>query len=543
MSLVAHQLKKDVRHFWLPLAVYFALLAVQMLAVPAVTSGLSEAPVWPSMLIQFNQLIVIVLTALVILDEPLAGSRAFWLSRPLAPGKLMASKLLFLFLFVILPALAAQLAALTSLGLEVGGWGEVVGEILLRQAAFVVVVVVVATLSPNLATFAVAGVAAIVMVVFGGYGLVALILKILGVPEYATDLMPYTYYSRVFLGLVLTVVLGGGIVVHQYLSRHTRRSLLLLLPALVLTHGIWSFASWDLLRPRPPFDTAPIRVTDAGMAGDPSFQRNDDHEAYEIDVYLKLEGAPADYAYKVSAVEGTLRLADGKVLRSRILGGSEWGTYASLERALGAPDFTLLGDPPRTPSRVRTSFFKASKTDFETYGQTAGRFTGRLLISARRYISAGRIPLREGAVFENGMERLGIDSVAVRPGRKPELDLDLKGQGLATLTGQLLFSTSPHRLFLQHRQRREALAIERITPHHSRTETSRTLVLSSPSVKLRRDSYRSQWVERRQAPVDAEWIRGAELLLVETVEVGRFFVPVEIEGFRMADDTLARHGG
>ena len=106
MKLMLHTFKKDVHRFWPGGAVSLGLLAVLAVAdrwrfdsVAGATEG------WLNLVLP---LAWACLMALAVLEEPLAGDRHFWLTRPHRWGALLGAKSLFAVLFVHLPCLMAD---------------------------------------------------------------------------------------------------------------------------------------------------------------------------------------------------------------------------------------------------------------------------------------------------------------------------------------------------------------------------------------------------------------------------------------------------
>ncbi|HXB67582.1 MAG TPA: hypothetical protein VNY05_05030 [Candidatus Acidoferrales bacterium] len=112
--MIVHVLKKDVRRLWPAVIVTLILLAMLAHADwwrADPTPGQTEA--WLNLLLPFAWACLI---ALLIQEEPLVGDRQFWITRPHRWPQLLAAKLIFVLLFVHLPALAADAMILAMRG-------------------------------------------------------------------------------------------------------------------------------------------------------------------------------------------------------------------------------------------------------------------------------------------------------------------------------------------------------------------------------------------------------------------------------------------
>ena len=107
--------RKDVGRLWPQIALFLALLP---LAAVAGTGGALRGGEQEHLLGVVALLAAWSLMAGVILQEPLAGDRQYWLTRPISTGVLLAEKSLFVFLFVMLPVAITQVVVLSMLGLS-----------------------------------------------------------------------------------------------------------------------------------------------------------------------------------------------------------------------------------------------------------------------------------------------------------------------------------------------------------------------------------------------------------------------------------------
>ena len=126
MSLILHHLKKDIRCLRLLLLLWFILLLVNSLVM---RSGLDR--LHPSdegtevlaaayvLLYVLQQILQIVIVCQLVQADALAGTTAFWLTRPISRKELLLSKSLFVLLILVLPSLIAEGIVLQINGISV----------------------------------------------------------------------------------------------------------------------------------------------------------------------------------------------------------------------------------------------------------------------------------------------------------------------------------------------------------------------------------------------------------------------------------------
>jgi hypothetical protein len=115
-----HILRKDLRHLWLDLLLYAALLIASSVVTPMTwdEANISNTPLqlFAALLKVLIPLIWLVLISRLIHDEALVGDTQFWITRPYRWTSLLSAKLLFLLLFVVLPFAIMQWALVLQVG-------------------------------------------------------------------------------------------------------------------------------------------------------------------------------------------------------------------------------------------------------------------------------------------------------------------------------------------------------------------------------------------------------------------------------------------
>ena len=120
MTQPIHILRKDVRHLWPEIAVSICLLIALAWIVPHTwptdaPNPLAEQnnlpwlfPVLGAFVRFLIPVVWVVVVSRLVHDEPLVGDRQFWITRPYTWYNLLASKLLFIVLFLYVPLLVMQ---------------------------------------------------------------------------------------------------------------------------------------------------------------------------------------------------------------------------------------------------------------------------------------------------------------------------------------------------------------------------------------------------------------------------------------------------
>ena len=349
MSLTWHIVRKDLRRMALPVGLWVAFGMTAMIWLGAMhmdedavragdfyrwISGVGGFTAWANVM----QIVTAALLAAHLLqDDGCVGSEGFWLTRPIARGRMLVAKLIAGGLLLVLAPVVALTPVWLVNGFSAGEVAMAGGEFAVWQIVIVVIAFAIAALTKNLAQFffAAAGVAvAFVLVVYG-----ASQVWRWGFAE--SDVLR----SRQMLTFVTPVLFLLAMLVWQYITRRTRTSWLAIgvgLPALFAVGVAWPF---DVVSALP---RARSRLRAAAMdAGEKKLG----HIAVEKIV------TPIDHArpYTVSmTVAGglvggvffapenygaiNLLLADKRRILLTISPGAYWGKDAAMRLAALRPD-------------------------------------------------------------------------------------------------------------------------------------------------------------------------------------------------------------
>jgi hypothetical protein len=241
MKQTLHIFAKDARRFWpeiaisIVIAVAFARIYPNQWLAPdqlfAVSgwggfAGPQGLQLLASMLTVLVPVSWLLLIARVIHGESLVGDRRFWLTRPYEWKQLLAAKVLFLFVFLYLPFVAAQLALLAEAGFQPFSYMPgLLYNLLLITGALVMPLFAMATVTSTFARMALTVVG--VLLGFIGFGVLSARLTTSAVsPPSSGD-----------FSIPILLCVCGGTVALQYAARLLWLSRLLLI-GLLLTIGV-----------------------------------------------------------------------------------------------------------------------------------------------------------------------------------------------------------------------------------------------------------------------------------------------------------------
>ena len=163
MNQVRHIFSKDLRRLRWSIIGWSALVRrvrSSTRSAPTLRSEASDRQLGIGELSVLLSLIDLLLLALLVSrlvhDEPLVGRDAFWITRPIAPGALMAAKLLFATLFFIVLPLAGSVIVAAAFGTSAADVARTIPVFALNQFIVVTLLMALATVTPSLTRYVLA---------------------------------------------------------------------------------------------------------------------------------------------------------------------------------------------------------------------------------------------------------------------------------------------------------------------------------------------------------------------------------------------------
>ncbi|HVC46961.1 MAG TPA: hypothetical protein VND90_06915 [Terracidiphilus sp.] len=325
MRQVVHIFAKDVRQHWPEILASLAVLTLYGWTA-AYRPRARLNPEFDLRRLEFILMLLApvswwVMMTRVIQSESLVGHVQWWVTKPYEWGKLLAAKVVFAALFVVLPVMLLQAWLLKTAGFNptahLGGLGTnlalLVGAVLIPLAAL-------AAVTSNFARMSLTSLVVLVVVVLG-----AVAIRYVQSGRYATDWPQY-------LAFALMLALAATAVVLQYARRREWRSRGLLISALVLwLAGVLVSATTNAIARTYPADAPKLSVkltpTNPLLAYAAAIR------PHWVNLYLLLSmsGVPEGRGVVVQAIQPTVIAADGRQWQGewQPLGGQRFiGRYA-----------------------------------------------------------------------------------------------------------------------------------------------------------------------------------------------------------------------
>jgi len=564
MSMAFHFFKRDLRRVWWLYSIWFLVYAAEgiftafypplqdwaLVGNALVTRGLISFSV-------LHLLVLVVLVAQLVQEDPPVGSTAFWLTRPVSRASLLLSKTAGLGLVLLIPVFV-NTAALSKFGFSPGDLALAAAEILAHQCSIVFPIAAIAALTPNFRWY---GAATIGLAV--GIGVVLFIPANGFNGGFVLDRNAVIALSntRAFLGESILIASGGLVLAHQYLTRRTRRSIILAAcaaGAYILIAGFWPWSFGNVApihADHAPFEPSkvalevrPIQLNrrgfpGGGFAGVVSLgiyiQVPKGFSGEGIDAAFSLSGIPEDLYVQVRSANPKMTMPDGTAIKTfnQIPAGSSSSDSAVAAALGGIPVYSyfLGGSGSANLAVVDTD-------TFQRYRDGPVRIVDDFDLVAARYQVAAEIPIVKGGQFIFGRVSVRIMDLVPRP----------DGVTLVVLKSTILLSPDSSTLLgsnpldprlrgdpvflLVNRSRREAVPIN---PTITRTGVGDSYL--SGMLYQQNDQMPFGGGGGANAPVlDKHWLAGATLVCLERVPVFEFRKTAEVDLLKLGEPWLRK---
>jgi len=567
MKRTFHIIGKDFRDIRLlfPLAGWWSVAILQVLlmavfprlpsfppAIEMMLGGLLAGLAW--LLAALDLGLLVLMVSQLIQRDSTVGSTAFWLSRPVSGARLLAAKSLFLLLAVILPTLVLQFLMLLSNGVTLLDALRSIPQIVVLQLLVLSVLVMLASVTPNLPRMLFLGIVAAV-----GLAIVQYALR-LYLTQNRRDLWDRSLEDSAAIGFslfLLAVAVTG--VCHQYLTRRTKRSLILaasVFPGMILFMTLWSRDFWTTEAPVARAILDPEQVSARVEVESLEFHRGpkragDDRLTLRGD--FALDSVPAGLVAIPKGISAEQLSSSGEVLAHHRIRSSRlypdlsprYRSYfdetLNLERAawlaesLGGVKLLNLNAPLW---QRRLGLLAIRREHYDRHAEAPTVYEAQVDFVVQRDHRETLRPLA-GAGYERGSDHgriLAATGLFYRP----------SDQGF-----NIQLSVSDHRLTLDagkttlyllvHPSRGEALLgtrnfffLSTLATPHPWSGIFSMLRVSRPSMECR--------LPKGSAPLPDNWLEGAELVRIEITHLGVFSKTIRIEDFVMKRIPMRKAG-
>ncbi|HET6961610.1 MAG TPA: hypothetical protein VFJ27_03900 [Terriglobia bacterium] len=547
MNLTFHHLKKDIRCLRLLLSLWFVLLVINSLLMRsgvdrfAVTSESGQAlAIAHSLLYALQQLLQIVMVCQVVHLDALAGTTAFWLTRPVSRKELLLSKCLFVLLILVLPVLLVECVVMWLNVIPVQDWPAALAELVILQCSlFIMPAMLLAALTPNLARLSVTALVSLIAFFLLHYTVLTTVMTFGGVIR--TE-------PAVTAGLLLAAILVVGscatLIAVQYSSRKTAQAVAGAILAMILLIATMNFWRWDFLTPtatlpsQSPLNPDHVNLVlqrDARTTSFESHPRLRDAAMQKIMGRFEFLGVPPGFFVELVGLQVTLEFPDGKVIPSGSENQSGWAGlfyfyFERYQKAIG--DFLqslhtaiVLNKPHLTADPTRFALLSVDLSTFQNYKHTPAIYKADAELRAHQYQLKAALPLRPGSRYVDDSGETTLLALAPHP---DGWILTMRESSVR----RWIQSKPPKGVFyvLRNRTTKEALlgrsypenvfgrfpALYRVVVNHS------PIYFTTTGVS-----------DYQGPPINEAWLREAELLRVEIRTIGNFTKSIRAEGFVM----------
>lgn len=554
MSQMWHIVRKDLRRLrwvWLAwCAVVIADTAVRIIGAPVAFSGFAARQAVAQIattLGLLNALLTVVLVSAVAHDEPLVGEDAFWITRPIERGSLMAAKVFLLGCGLIVLPLLSEITVMTAFSATRAEIVAAMPPLLLERATWASPLLAIAVLTRNLTRY--------VMTLAGVVAALAAIVTVTFTLLLMRDPEDISTASEVSLpdptnGLVtgLTFILAIMVVVgYQYYRRRRGRAMVVAALALVAVAVLPDLWPWSLATAPPTLDvvtqdTAGIDVSvDMGSpprlsdSFGPSFRATPTQAVHQVSARVAVSGIAGDIdarplvrrATFTAPGLGSVGNSEGRTALVTLSGPVASPT---IEAALG--NMTVLTERALSPWDDWTSVLRLNDNQLATLAGQSGELDLELRVLLYRTVTVGAVALQSGSVSENRRHRFRNLGVIRRPNGCLVLLRVTHVAPLLAWPDDRQFS-----YVLVNRSRREAIEggfAQDMTPRFALGVFGLMPAEDSTGFVVRELELQfpvRYGPETRSFTIDADWLADAELVLLEARPAGDVDRRISVRGF------------
>ena len=551
MTLLWHLIAADLRRHHLVLIAWLVVIAATATleaVTPMLASNVSvgvSISLLASLLWLTEWLLMVFVVALVIQTHPLVGSNAFWMTRPIRPGMLQASKMAMLATFMVGVPMIAGVVVMAVYHVPTRHVLAVSVDTVIFRSSWLTAVTIVAALTPTLARFALAcaGVLGAFAVALATTISIAL-ARIDDAPTIAPMQM-WDPTSDVVL-LVLGIASGIALLFVQYQTRSRMQSVVIGVAgvsAAILAAEAWP---WPLLSRRlevPIWAAAPdwprlVARPDTVKARDPVEGMARRAKWRSIAAGLHIDGVPVGWSSQVVLLEATLNVPGKGRLVSAAYGsapvpsldGKPNPVNEVVRAALGVQRLVHRGSPSGESIPVLT----IQDSDFRRFMSSVGEYRGRFQIVPTRYEIEARLPLRAGAMHQRDAYRIVIENVEFASGTTA---IEVRA---SNATAMLDRHPRPERTYyLRNEQLSEAMEGVASSPHLGWGLVP-GFYSSEPTLGFTAQRLDVEFIPRYDLPgpmftIDQRWLEGAELVIVRATDARTFERTLEMPAFPLRE--------
>jgi hypothetical protein len=554
MKRLWHHIKKDFKHLKYFIFAWFILVVLQQLPLDRMLElEASTAARIPGFLSFFKIAVLFIMVPLLIQSDSLVGSSASWFSRPISRKELLTAKALFILIFISGTALLWEILFLAFRGVTAGDILAVVPGILMETLVPVIPLVILAAITPDLKRFVIYG----ITTVFVSAIVMRLVLFFLNIswlrsPAVTSLAINMMRGSNVLVFELLVILLGGAVIIHQFLTRKTSRSILLTAAAFIFALLAAAVRPWNFLEAETAVNRLQandqrirdLKVSSSSKHSGGSSWNMGGESAYTFSYRTKYYGIPKAYFLRLDSLNNGNILFPGNPTASTFsLSGesssSAEGRYRALQEVF-AP-LTFIANPIAyiysTP-RLRFEIGPFTSSWVQRWNNFKGTLSADAVFHLCCYKIVARLPLTVGSQCKKGYEFIRV--AAVRP----------EGNGCTVkvkcqythfkfkpkckdipISNRDYFMWKNMEIVLHNKERREILILT--------DWGSRNIEIVEPDNDKRVDAviidlpFKNMYKNNNYFPrIDDSWVADAELVCLEEECIGGFTKPLRFENVR-----------
>jgi hypothetical protein len=562
MTVAMHILRKDVRRYawwivaWAGTCALVIARDVVMEVLTPIANGndlptplrilamVGDAIAWISPLVR--TLLFVLLVPMVVHEDTLVDSRAFWLTRPIGGRKLLLGKLVFVVLVLVLPGIAAEIAELAVGGAHARQIALAAPEIALEWSLWAASLFALSSLTGSfpglLVAFARAVALAICVLVvlmlplFSNNSILQPYHRLMSGPEVTTSLT----VSRMIVGMWLAIGLSTIVTAIQYLTRRTRLGWTAIAASLTCLTLVYLGWRWDFVAMSAAATFAParelvVRIDSIAMTSwDAAAVPHSDKRRFDGTVRAEVDGIPPPLVAEIESVDGSLVLPSGtRVSIDMEREPTRAWNLRGVEAVLGGA---------RTANRVPegvdgTTVTMTTSADLRTLPPT-GRLSMRVYLRPCAYHVAAVLPLEVGARHEDDTTRTAIASFACAEDycgvELDELRIRLLRSPDPAMPGRVLPMPRENALYLLRNRNRGEVLWPASDPDDTGWPSMRRLRRLTSKLVFRA----TPGPDGRRVRIDDAWVAGAEIVRVEADSGDAVRRKVEVDRFALVTPPL-----
>jgi hypothetical protein len=438
MNNVLHLIRWDIRRFRALLGAWLLLLAINAVldaTWPGFAADLATRQLvgtTANLLSLAEVLLSIVLIVQVVHAHPLVGTTAFWMTRPIPPRALLHAKLALFGVAMIAAPVIADAVLMTVYDVPWIDIARVSAQTALLWTVWIAIIMAAATLTPNLAKFA--------LLMGGALLAFAVVMAIVAALVFYRweALPPFSSGAEVplpnsgLLGLILMVTAAPVFLLVQYRTRRRLVSSAVGVAGIVVAHFIGSAWPWPVFAPvvtTPAWAANPAMLDLTASADSVAVERSQSFRARPLDwrqarADLRMRGLEPGWTASVRVHRATVQVAGKPELVSNLRGHAasvpvethgESPQEGEVTRRLLDVN-SIIDDRPQERGENTIVLF-ARGSDIDRLAPAQGTYNGRFDVALTRHVIEGILPIKPGATHQDGAYRFSIAAMQLQSGR------------------------------------------------------------------------------------------------------------------------------